>query len=222
MALLDSALAYIPHRTTAEKRSHFHLLVRIAFLRKDQSAIHDLLSSLPGVMQPLNKKDPENKDAWTSYRVGEMLLSSGKQSSSGADSHDPLAWFENAHQLAPLDPAFANKYATMLVSARRPSEARKIWEFMVKEHPNYPPGFCNLGFLILQQEKNTRRAHELIDRSIALDPDYELALLNKASVCIQDGDWKKAAFFLNLVLKKNPGQEQAKRALSAIRSGKSM
>lgn len=222
MALLDSALSYIPHRSVGEKRKNFHSLVRIAFLRKDVVMLAGLLRDLPGIRQSLTSKDPENRDAWTSYRIGELLIAGGYAASIRQDARDPLVWFENAHKLAPLDPAFANKYATVLATGGRVSEARKIWESMVKEHPNYAPGFCNLGYLVLQQDRNTVRAEALIDQAIALDPDYELSFLNKAAVHLQQGNYKKAEQLLKSVLEKNPGQEQARRVLSAIQSGQNL
>lgn len=218
VSLLDSALNYIPHRTKDDKKRYFHSLVRIAFLKKDVQFLYQLLNELPDIRKGLNRMDPENRDAWTSYRIGELLLVAGTVNKGRGNDEDPLAWFENAYKLAPLDPAFANKYATMLVNVGRSNEAGKIWEFMVNEHPNYAPGFCNLGFLVLQRDRNTERAHQLIDRSIALDPDYEQSYLNKAAVCIQEGDWKEAERLLNGVLVRNPRQEQARRALAAIRS----
>jgi len=218
ISLLDSALKYIPHHTKDEKRKQFHSLVRIAFLKRDVQSLNQLLSELPDIRKGLNRMDPENRDAWTSYRIGELLLVDGTTNPGKGDARDPLPWFENAYKLAPLDPAFANKYATLLVNAGRANEAGKIWEFMVKEHPNYAPGFCNLGYLVLQRDRNTVRAHQLIDRSIALDPDYEQSYMNKAAVCIQEGDLMEAERLLNVVMVKNPRQEQARRALAAIRS----
>jgi hypothetical protein len=42
--------------------------------------------------------------------------------------------------------------------------------------------------------------------------------MNKAAVCIQEGDLMEAERLLNVVMVKNPRQEQARRALAAIRS----
>ena len=56
----------------------------------------------------------------------------------------------------------------------------------------------------------------LIDRSLALDPDYDQALINKAQVWLMKGEKQKALIELKKVLKKDPGNVKANQALSKI------
>lgn len=213
--LLDSALHYLPHRTPSEVRKNIHALIRIAYLKKDIRSLQNYLKLVPGLVQQLNRRDPENRDAWTSYRISE-LVSSIPSPSNPAD--ESLKWAENAWKLAPYDPDFTNKYANQLIQTGRQKEARRILSELVKEHPEFAPGFCNLGFLILQTDNNTTEAIRLLRRAILLDPDYELAYLNLASVYLSLKDWGNARTYLQKAVQINPANSQAVSALQQLKN----
>ena len=210
-SLLDSALKYLPAVTTTEIKSNIHGLVQVYYLKSAPLMIKNYVDRVPDLMSVLNKKSFDNKDAWTSYRIGEALAGMG-------DTKNAQSWYLNAYQLAPLYPDFANKYANALILSGDIASARKILSALVKEHPEFSPGFCNLGYLILVQDGNVALAHQLIDKALALDPDYELAILNSAAAFIFEKKYDEARKNLHRLLKMNPQHKQAKDALKRLES----
>jgi Tfp pilus assembly protein PilF len=178
-------------------------------LKNDFAGIVSITETIPKLLSSLNRKSYDNKDAWTSYRIGEAMQNTGRTQSS-------VQWFKNAYILAPLYPDFGNKYANALAGQKNFAEARKIFSSLVKEHPYYAPAFSNLGYLILIQEGNVNRANSYLDKALALDPDYELAILNKAAAFMSEGKVQDARKYLQKVLQINPENRQAIEGLKRI------
>ena len=88
----------------------------------------------------------------------------------------------------------------------------------MSEHPNYVQGLSNLGFYYLSIENNSQKAEALYNRAIALDPDYEQALLNKAGLLIVTNRKLEAIALLKGILKKNPKSDKAKMVLAQLKS----
>ena len=65
-------------------------------------------------------------------------------------------------------------------------------------------------------ENNTKQAAILFDRALSLDPDYELALMNKAGLLIYENNKKEAKKIIEQVLKKNPLNEKAKEIIKSL------
>jgi cytochrome c-type biogenesis protein CcmH/NrfG len=55
------------------------------------------------------------------------------------------------------------------------------------------------------------------EKALQLDPDYELALLNKASVLMYQNHEKEAKEVLKHIIAKNPNQQRAKQALMQLK-----
>ena len=206
--LLDSAMKYMDVQTETGIRNNIHRLIQIAFLKKDYPAIINY-SQKPGLKTQLVTISYDNRDAWTSYRIAEAYNTLNRKS-------DALQWFANAHKLAPFHAEFSNKYGTALAAVGQLDQADEVFTKLVKDHPEYAPGYCNLGFLKLSHDRNVAEAGRLLDIAISLDPDYELALLNKANVFIVQGNIKDATRMLNRVLKINPANEQARMGLRQL------
>lgn len=211
MSLLDSAEKYLNIKSEQDKLRHLHALVQIAHLRKDLNGMLQL-SRLTGIRERLNSRSYDNKDAWTAYRIGEAC-------NSGGQPQQALYWFGKAHDLAPYSAEFANKYGTALAGTGDLRNAERIFRNLVKEHPEYAPGLCNLGYLYLSRDRNISEAARLLDRSLALDPDYELALLNRAMVCALEGNNKESRTYIQRVLRVNPQNIQAQQALKKLSAG---
>ena len=118
--------------------------------------------------------------------------------------------------MAPLVPDFGNKYASTLATEGDFASARKIYSAIIEEQPKYAPAYCNLGYLILISDKNTGAAMSYYDKALALDPDYEAALSNKAALLAFTGDKANSIKILNRLLKKNPTNLQAKELLKSL------
>lgn len=208
--LLDSAMKYMDVSSKAGIEKNIHRLIQIAYLRKDYTSIKSLASA-PGLKQRLSHVTYDNADAWTCYRIAEGL-------NSLEDKSAALDWFALAYKLAPLHAEFANKYGTALGAAGKLQEAENVFSMLIKEHPEYAPGFCNMGYLLLSRDRNTSEAIRLLDIALSLDPDYELALLNKATLFIVQGNVNEATKALKRVLKINPGNQQALQGLKKLSS----
>jgi hypothetical protein len=207
--LLDSAMVYLKNDTKSGIEENIHQYVQLYYLKNDFAGIVSITETIPKLLSSLNRKSYDNKDAWTSYRIGEAMQNTGRTQSS-------VQWFKNAYILAPLYPDFGNKYANALAGQKNFAEARKIFSSLVKEHPYYAPAFSNLGYLILIQEGNVNRANSYLDKALALDPDYELAILNKAAAFMSEGKVQDARKYLQKVLQINPENRQAIEGLKRI------
>jgi len=208
-ALLDSALKYISFSSDADVKKNIHPLIQIAYLKEDASTIQNYLNQYPNLLDDLKRKSLDNKDAWTSYRVGEILQKMG-------DTKKAMLWFKKAYDLAPLSAEFGNKYANALAISGANAQAKSLFENLIVEHPYFAPAYCNLGFLVLSKEGNIPLAHRYLDKALALDPDYELALLNKVSAFMVENQRREAKPYLKRILKINPTHPQAKALYQQI------
>ena len=82
------------------------------------------------------------------------------------------------------------------------------------ENPGFAPAYTNLGFIYLQAG-NDAKAETLYDQALALDPDYEQALLNKAGLYFYRNQATKAKPYLHRALKLNPNNSRVKDMLKA-------
>lgn len=207
--MLDSARYYFSDKSKADIESNFKELVHISFLEKNYKKIIEYTRIAVNPLKSLNVKSFDNKDAWTSYRIGEAYMET-------SDAVNSLIYFENAYKLAPLHPEFANKYASALSVNNRNTEARRILELTVKAYPKYPPALSNLGYIILLMDRDTASAGRLYDQALALDPDYEQAVINKAGLLLMTSGAGSARQFLFIYMKQNPKSVKVKSVLDKI------
>ncbi len=106
-----------------------------------------------------------------------------------------------------MQPAFTEahlKLAEAFYAAARFAEAESSWLAGLAEDPVHHPGSWNdLGFLYLQTGR-LEEAGRLFDRALALDPDLVRALVNAASVDMQEQDWEGAIRLLDRAIEKQP------------------
>ena len=72
-----------------------------------------------------------------------------------------------------------------------------------------------MGFLFVQAG-NLQKGENLYDEAIALDPDYENALLNKASVLLLKENKPEAKKMLERVQKINPNNAEVNALLLSL------
>lgn len=206
--LLDTALKYLGGESPNEKQ--IHLLIQIAFLKGNSIQVIQYAQRHTHLIGKLKKKSLDNKDAWTSYRIGESFQLTGQLKQA-------LTWFQNAYRLAPLSAEFTNKYANALAMSGEIARAKELFQLLIREHPYFSPGYCNMGYLILLHERNIKLAQSFFDKALQLDPDYELALLNKANAYMVENNKPMAIKSVQRVLKINPNNTQAKAALQSLK-----
>jgi tetratricopeptide (TPR) repeat protein len=209
---LDSASFYISKLPNEHLMDHIHLLVHLNFLKNNFDAILKDIESFDQsklLSQVFVKQSYENNDAWLCYRIGEAYQYKG-------DYINAQKYYAQAYKLAPYFPDFLNKYSSACLNNGNIKEAQKLFEKLIVEFPNFAAGYSNLGYLYLTQE-NIPMAIVNFERALKLDPDYELALMNKASVLIYQNKKKDAIAILKHVISKNPNQEKAKQALMQLK-----
>jgi hypothetical protein len=208
-SMLDSAARYFPDRTEKDVIENFHSLIQLSFLRNNYVQIIKYAERVKGPLNFLNKKSYSNNDAWCCYRIAEAFE---------ALKYFPeaLKYYRRTIELAPNDLDFQNKYGASLLKNNRADEAKKVFEFIITEDPEYFQALSNLGYLYLTLDNDTVKARELYTRALDLNPDYENAMLNMTGLYIYRGRIKEAKEQLRLVLKKNPANEQAKMLLQNL------
>lgn len=211
--LLDSAKHYFPDATTDQVKKNFAPLVDIAFYKQDYRG----LLSYVGVLGPqhvldsvLIHKGYENKDAWTAYRIGEAFYQVNNLR--GAE-----AFYERATSLAPYVLEFNNKLGATLVGLNKLDEARKTYDFILTQDPEFISALTNKGFIMLRK-RNIQEAKEYYDKALALSPDDKQAMMNMAGWYIYQKQFDKARESLKAVLKKYPDEEQAKDLLKQLKA----
>jgi tetratricopeptide (TPR) repeat protein len=210
--MLDSCLNYL--NAHADKKSNpdwIPLWVRYFFLKEDYRNLMAFAANhIPGNNKPafFQRRDPENRDAYTAYRIGEAFMNAGNHAVA-------LNWFRAAVRLAPGIPEFSNKLAASMMSSGQKTEAKKIYDDLVDEHPYFYPAYSNLGYLLYSEGKQ-KEAHLHFDKALQLNPDYENGVLNKANALLNEKRYKEAGILLQRFLKRHPQSAGARQLLSFV------
>lgn len=198
--LLDSALRYLDkekEREANEKQNRDY--IRIYFLLNNYKKVMEYAAQL---------KPAELADAWTAYRIGEALSQSGRAA-------EAKQWFNRAVTIWPHSLDFQNKYGACLLTLNNNVEAKKVFQFIVNENPQYATAHTNLGFIYMQEGNNTM-AYDHLSKAILYEPDSRQALINLAVWYHNNRLDNMAEKTLRHLLKKYPENEQAKAMLADL------
>jgi tetratricopeptide (TPR) repeat protein len=200
---LDSAKYYLDKAMKTDPELVFPVLVQFHFIRLDYKSII-ALAEKSGGLELLNTKlthtSWDNQDAWTCYRIGESYRSQNEYPK--ADKY-----LSRAIELSPFNQEFQNKYAVTLVSLSKFAEAKKVFEYIIKEDPDFAPAWSNLGYLYLLKDDFVK-AEELYNKALYLDPDYIQALVNKASLLYAQKRTKELKELVLRMKKRYPANPQ--------------
>lgn len=195
--MLDSAAFYL----SKSKERPAQLLptkIHLLFLKQDWK----------GILAAAQQLGTIPKDGWTPYRIGEAHYNLG-------DFTNALANFDLALQTYPQHLDFQEKKAATLIALKRIAEAKKLLETLLRENAKRPVALLNLGFAHALTN-NLPEALRRYDQALALDPDYEQAMVNKAAILIFQGKKGEAKGLLERALKINPGNGQAREGLGRL------
>ncbi|MCD4732402.1 MAG: tetratricopeptide repeat protein [Bacteroidales bacterium] len=196
---LDSASNYLQMMYPSDTNYYINALINLYFLQQDYQSIISLVEKI-GVKDLLsnylNTPDFTNYDGWTSYRIGQAFET--RSSILVANSY-----YENAIKLAPYNLEFQTKYGGLLASMNKLGQAKKVFEFIILEDPNYTSSYVNLGFIHLNQ-REIQRAEEMFKKALKLDPDNIQALINLATIYFYKSDYDKAKDIIDRIKQIEP------------------
>ncbi|MBI2271020.1 MAG: tetratricopeptide repeat protein [Bacteroidetes bacterium] len=209
-SLLDSAKKYLKDNTKEKLLNNFPQLVQIYFLEQNYSRIAGYVSKLGSqeVLTVFNRRAHSNDDAWTLYRIGESYNRLG-------NAFEAYTYFTKAVELAPFSLEFKSKLGTALVAVNKIDEAQAIYESIISENPKFAQAHCNLGYLFLLKG-NTFMAEMYYNQALALDPDYEQAIMNKAGLYLSQKQIDKGKRLLQQYIKYHPQSAQVKALLNKL------
>jgi tetratricopeptide (TPR) repeat protein len=115
----------------------------------------------------------------------------------------------------PLHLDFQEKLGATYFNLKQIPKAKKVFEFVLSENKKRPVALSNLGYMEVLNG-NIQGGMEMYDAALALDPDYENALLNKASALLFQKKNEAGKKLLERVLEINPENEQVKDALKTL------
>ncbi|MEM8908773.1 MAG: tetratricopeptide repeat protein, partial [Bacteroidota bacterium] len=166
-AVLDSAAVYLK-QVEEQDPYKFKAQVHYHFARQEYTAIARLATT---------KTADQIDDAWTAYRLGEALYKQRKVPTA-------LLYYKKATQLHTYNLEFQEKLGIAYLSMQNLGQARKTFQFILQENPKRKLALNNLGYVYaLKGQLELALSH--YDRALALDPDYEQALLNKAAIFLK-------------------------------------
>ncbi|MBS1773338.1 MAG: pilus assembly protein TadD [Bacteroidetes bacterium] len=198
--LIDSALFYLDKQKDIEaSQKQNRDYIRAYFLLNDFNSVIKYASQL-------NLLDIN--DAWTAYRIGEAYFQTQQANSA-------LQWYQRAAIIWPFSLDFQNKYGSCLIAAGKVDEAENVFNYILKENPDYPAANTNLGFINMRKH-NIEIAFDYLSKAVILNPDNEQTLINIAVWYHNSRLDDKAKKCLQHLLEKHPQNEQAKAMLADL------
>lgn len=191
--LLDSAALFLQLSEDKSSRTYVDAKIRFAYLQEDFATIIALSKSM---------EVAQINDAWNAYRIGEGNYQTG-------NFLRAYQFYDRAVALKSADPEFRNKKGTALVALKRVKEAQQVFQSIVQDQPKYAPALSNLGYIYFLNGEFDY-AGSLYAKAIALDPDYEQALMNQLALMMVLRNIEEAKKLAARVLKINPKNEKAK------------
>ncbi len=149
------------------------------------------------------------KDAWTNYRIGEAFYRLGEFSAAER-------YYQQATKSQYYNLDFQEKLGLSYLQNKQIAQAQKTLEFVIAENPKRKVALSNLGYVYVLQAKY-EAGEALYDRAIALDPDYEQALMNKLAMLLLKKEITPARKMLQRILVINPANAKAKELLLQLK-----
>lgn len=207
---LDSALIYLNNLDLMSDEG-VYVHIYYLFLRGDYDLITVRINEI-GIDNLLSNflihKDYSNKDAWTSYRIGESFMKQDLL-------ENALLFYQQAVILAPYNLEFRNKYAICLFEQNKIGFAIDEFNFILNEDNSFVSAYGNLGYIYFMNG-DILKALENYNYALKLDPYHEKTLINKAELLLFDNKPKEAFICIQKLLHVNPDSEEGLILLNKI------
>ena len=170
---------------------------------------------IDNVLSIFNKKQYNNFDALTCYRIGQSYYRNGNYNKANI-------FLRKSVDLAPFHLDFVEKYAINLVKLNAFEKAKKQFQFIINEDPRFFSAYNHLGnlyihdYLTKKEISDINLASYYFDISLNLNPNYEQALLNKVRVYILQDNFGSAKKMLKKIKSIYPENEYADLLLNEI------
>jgi tetratricopeptide (TPR) repeat protein len=195
--MLDSAGIYLAKaNANTTIAAQFVTNIHYHFSRKDYQTLVQYAPQLP--LAKIN-------DAWTCYRIGDSYQQLGQPQTA-------LPYLQKAVEKMPLFLEFRNKLGGCYLALKQTKQAKQELEFSLEENPKQPIVLSNLGY-VCALSGDAARAMQLYNKALALDPDYEQAVLNKAALWLGSGSNAEAKRLLEQYLQQQPNSKRVKELL---------
>lgn len=207
--LLDSAYSISEELTF--KRENIPTLVHLYYTSNDLKSMMSLLrdKKVQDVLNSYNQASHENYEAWTLFRVGDML----NQAGFGAQAEK---YWIKANKLAPFILEFKNKLASLRYQKGNIEQAKKDWIYIVEQDSMDFKALSNLSYYYLSQ-KNITESHVYIERAVKYNPDYLRAWENYFLLAETERDTDLMKKCLIEIVRLDPNNDQAKQYLNSLK-----
>ncbi|MBK9481702.1 MAG: pilus assembly protein TadD [Bacteroidetes bacterium] len=196
---LDSALSYLEKAGVNKEKDADYDLLRIYFLQEKYAELVTLVK---------DKKGNDFTDAWTCYRIGESYLKLGNTS-------DAIPYLQQSVALKKYALDFQNKLGNAFLQAKKITEAKQVFMFIVSENPRNAEAQSGLGYIAMQAQ-NIPLAKKYLTTSVMLNPDHVQTLINLAVVFYQSNERQYIKPLLSHALKLEPENVQVNAMLADL------
>ncbi len=171
-----------------------------------------LREDFPAVVKIAIQSNKTFKEGVANYQAAKSAMNIG-------ENNIALKYFKAALQAEPYNLEYHNQAGTLYLMMHDYSSAEKEFKFIIAEQPKSAMGWNAYALYYLVKE-NIIMANKYLSKALALDADYEPALLNQVKIALYNNNKMEASTLLNKILKRNPGSTEAKQMKALLISGK--
>lgn len=195
---VDSGVWYTNQAGTSAP-AVFDMRVHYLSLAKKESEMMQLASAV----KPSSVNEP-----WTCYRIGQAYQNNNEWIRAEF-------WYRRALTLAPQNLSFMNKLGEVLIQQQKLEEGMEVLNQSLRKNHKQADALTNLGFACVASG-DIQKGLRCYDEALALSPDNEQALLNKAAVLNAKGQKAEARKLLQCIIVLNPGNTAVKQLLKNL------
>lgn len=196
-----SALDSVPTYIATDKKGLGHYWIRYYFIQHDYFKLIQFIQK-----ENMNTNELNH---WEQYCVAEAFANTGQYS-------EALIWINSALKTQTLNLDYLQRKAAWLIVAQQLDEAEHLLLQICATNPYLEESWVNLGFLQVQKQQ-FENAMQSYGKALALNPDYEQALLNRAAlyhILKQDSKALKDLYHLQAL---NPKRDEVAELIKELK-----